>query len=173
VTEYRTPQDFRAALETRPTEIAISSGRTALPVSSHGVAHADDLDAAAIEIKDRLKVADHALPKRSSAHSRRPFAVAVAAVGSTAYNRVAMAIPHKLVTELLGLPDEERGALAVLLLRSLEPDDGDELTGKEWEEIWGAEIDRRMHEVTEGSVELIDGDQVAAEVRAMLDAPMP
>lgn len=84
-----------------------------------------------------------------------------------------MAIPHKLVTELLELPDTERGAVVALLLRSLEPDDGDELIGTEWEATWAAEIDRRMREVTEGSVELIDGDQVAAEVRAMLDAPTP
>ncbi len=93
--------------------------------------------------------------------------------GATAYNRLAMAIPQKLVTELLELPDEERGALAALLLHSLEPDDGDEFTGQEWEAIWATEIDRRLREVTEGSVELIDGDQVAAEVRAMLDAPIP
>jgi hypothetical protein len=85
----------------------------------------------------------------------------------------AMAIPHKLVTELLELPDEERGALVALLLRSFEPDDGDELTGEQWEEIWAAEIDRRTREVMEGRVELIDGEQVAAEIRAMLDAPVP
>lgn len=86
---------------------------------------------------------------------------------------VAMAIPQKLVSELLKLPDEERGELAALLLRSLEPDDGDELTGKEWETVWGAEIDRRMREVAEGKVELIDGDQVDAQVRAMLNARRP
>jgi len=86
---------------------------------------------------------------------------------------VAMAIPRKLVSELLELPDEDRGALAALLWRSLEPDDGDELTGKEWEAVWAEEIDRRMREVTEGKVELVDGDQVDAEIRAMLDAPIP
>lgn len=84
-----------------------------------------------------------------------------------------MALPRKLVRELLELPDEERGELAVMLLRSLEPDDGEELTGKEWEAAWAAEIDRRMREVAEGKVELIDGDQVDAEIRAMLDAPIP
>jgi hypothetical protein len=62
---------------------------------------------------------------------------------------------------------------AALLLRSLEPDDGDELTGEGWKMVWAAEIDRRMREVAEGKVELVDGDQVDAEVRAMLDAPMP
>lgn len=93
---------------------------------------------------------------------------------ATAYTQaVAMAIPRKLVTELLKLPDEDRGALAVLLWRSLEPDDGDELTGKEWEAVWAGEIERRMREVAEGKVELVDGDQVDAEIRAMLDAPMP
>jgi hypothetical protein len=30
-----------------------------------------------------------------------------------------------------------------------------------------------MREVVDGSVELIDGDQVAAEMRALLDAPRP
>ncbi|HEX2688623.1 MAG TPA: addiction module protein [Kofleriaceae bacterium] len=84
-----------------------------------------------------------------------------------------MAIPQKLVTELLELPDEERGELAALLLRSLEPDDGDELTDTEWGTVWAAEIDRRMREVTEGKVELIDGDQVDAQVRAMLNARRP
>jgi putative addiction module component (TIGR02574 family) len=84
-----------------------------------------------------------------------------------------MAFPHRLVTELLELPEEERGALVALLLRSFEPDDGEELTGQEWEAIWGTELDRRLREITEGSVEPIDGDEVAAEVRAMLDAPRP
>lgn len=30
-----------------------------------------------------------------------------------------------------------------------------------------------MREVAEGKVELVDGEQVDAEIRAMLDAPMP
>lgn len=93
---------------------------------------------------------------------------------ASAYNqRVAMAISRKLVTALLELPDEDRGTLAAMLWRSLEPDDADEVTGKEWEAVWAAEIDRRMREVEEGKVELVDGDQVDAEIRAMLDAPMP
>lgn len=98
--------------------------------------------------------------------------MAVAALA--AYNdSVAVAIPRKLVSELLELPDEERGELAVMLLRSLEPDDGDEITGKEWEAVWAAEIARRMREIAEGKVELVDGDQVDAEIRAMLDTPTP
>ena len=81
----------------------------------------------------------------------------VAAATATSYNgAVAGAITHKLVTELLGLPDEERGGAAPLLRRSLEPDGGDELAGKEWETVWAAEIDRCTREVTEGKVELVD-----------------
>jgi len=99
---------------------------------------------------------------------------AMAAAPTTSYNEiVTMAIRNELVTELLELPDEERGALAALLMRSLEPDDGNEVTGTEWEAIWAAEIERRLREVAEGKVELVDGDQVDAEIRAMLDAPMP
>lgn len=84
-----------------------------------------------------------------------------------------MGIPRKLVTELLELPDEDRGSLAALLWRSLEPDDADELVGKDWEAVWAAEIDRRLREVTEGTVELVDGEQMDAEIRAMFDAPRP
>ena len=84
-----------------------------------------------------------------------------------------MAIPRKLVTEVLELPDDERGSLAAMLLRSLEPNDADELTGEAWEAAWAAGLERRMREVVDGSVELIDGDQVAAEMRALLDAPRP
>lgn len=93
----------------------------------------------------------------------------MAAASVAAYNVRLMAVPHKLVTELLQLPDEERGALVALLLRSLEPADGDEATGQAWEAVWSTELDRRLGEVTDGTAELIDGDQVAAEMRAMLD----
>jgi hypothetical protein len=63
-------------------------------------------------------------------------------------------------------------SLNARLVRSLEPDDGDELTSKEWEAAWATEIDRRMREVAEGGSRL-DGDHVDAEIRAMLDASMP
>lgn len=91
----------------------------------------------------------------------------------TTYTEAAMALPRKLVAELLELPDEDRGALAALLWRSLEPDDGEEVTGKEWEAVWAAVIERRMREVAEGKVELVDGDQVDAEIQALIDAPVP
>lgn len=98
----------------------------------------------------------------------------MATMPATTYTEaIAMALPRKLVTELLELPDEDRGTLAVLLWRSLEPDDGEEVTGKEWEAAWATAIERRMREVAEGKVELVDGDQVDAEIQALIDAPVP
>lgn len=87
---------------------------------------------------------------------------------ATAYTWLRMAIPHELVAELLALSDEDRGALAALLLGSLEPEGGDEVVDAPWDTAWAAALERRAREVTEGHVALIDGDQVAAEVRAML-----
>ena len=76
-----------------------------------------------------------------------------------------------LIDQALKLPEEERGALATRLLRSLEPDDGDEPSAQEWEAAWSAELDRRVREIREGSVELVDGDEVLAELRDITDRP--
>jgi putative addiction module component (TIGR02574 family) len=76
-----------------------------------------------------------------------------------------------VLDQALQLPDEERGALATQLLRSLDPDDGDESAPQEWEAMWSAELDRRIREVRDGSVELIDGDEVLAELREIVDRP--
>lgn len=75
-----------------------------------------------------------------------------------------------LLTQALQLPHDERAELAMQLLRSLEPDNEGELTTDEWEAAWSAEIDRRVREVDDGRVELLDGDEVHAAVRAWLDA---
>jgi putative addiction module component (TIGR02574 family) len=69
------------------------------------------------------------------------------------------------------LPDEERGELAARLLRSLDPDDDDEPTAQEWEAAWSAELDRRVREIRDGSVELVDGDDVLAELREIAERP--
>jgi hypothetical protein len=47
-----------------------------------------------------------------------------------------------LLDQALKLPEEERGELATRLLRSLEPDDGDEPGAQEWEVAWSAELDQ-------------------------------
>jgi len=76
-----------------------------------------------------------------------------------------------LLDQALQLPDEERGALATRLLRSLEPDDGDEPGAQEWETLWSAELDHRVREIREGNVELVDGDDVLAELREITERP--
>lgn len=54
-----------------------------------------------------------------------------------------------------------RARLAEMLLVSLEEED-------EFEAAWGAEIERRVREIDAGEVELIPGEQVRAELRALL-----
>jgi hypothetical protein len=76
-----------------------------------------------------------------------------------------------VAAQALDLPDDQRGELAALLLRSLEPDDGDELTASQWEAEWSAELARRVEEIRAGSVELVDGDTVLEELSEIANAP--
>jgi hypothetical protein len=76
-----------------------------------------------------------------------------------------------IVEQALDLTDDERGELAALLLRSLEPHDGEELTALEWEATWSSELARRLQEIREGRVELVDGDEVLAELSEIANAP--
>jgi len=76
-----------------------------------------------------------------------------------------------VVAQALELPDEERGELAALLLRSLEPDDGEDLSHAEWEDAWSAELDERLRQIREGTADLVDGDEVLAELRDIVDRP--
>lgn len=59
-----------------------------------------------------------------------------------------------LLTQALQLPQEERWKLVSQLLRSLEPDDGDEVTDAEWDAACADELNRRARDVEEGRVEL-------------------
>lgn len=70
-----------------------------------------------------------------------------------------------LLEQVLELPEEERNELTARLLRSLEPADSDEPSPQEWEAAWSAELDHRIREIRDGSVELVDGDAVLAELR--------
>lgn len=65
--------------------------------------------------------------------------------------------------EALQLPADERARLALDLIGSL-----DELRAEEVEELWLAESGRRALQLDAGSVELIAGEVVAAEARALL-----
>jgi putative addiction module component (TIGR02574 family) len=76
-----------------------------------------------------------------------------------------------LLDQALQLGEEERGELAARLLRSLEPDDEDSLAQSEWEAAWAAEIDRRVREIRDNRVQLVDGDEVMAELREIARRP--
>jgi hypothetical protein len=82
-----------------------------------------------------------------------------------------MAAYDVLLDQALQLSDEERGKLAARLLQSLDPDDDDDLSPEQWDDVWFAELDQRVREVREGAVELIDGDEMLAELDAIANRP--
>lgn len=83
-----------------------------------------------------------------------------------------MAASFKTIAKwALELTDDERGELAAILLRSLEPDDAHELTASQWSAAWSAELDQRVEEIRAGRVELVDGDEVLAELSEIANAP--
>lgn len=65
----------------------------------------------------------------------------------------------EMKSELLGLPREERVELLDALASSLE---GDE----EVEQAWKHEVERRLDDIRAGKTELIDNDEVFADLRA-------
>ena len=82
-----------------------------------------------------------------------------------------MAAFDAVLDQALQLPDEERGKLAARLLESLGPEDGDELSSDEWDAEWSAELARRVREVREGSVALVDSDEMLAEMDGIARRP--
>jgi putative addiction module component (TIGR02574 family) len=82
-----------------------------------------------------------------------------------------MAAYDVLLDQALQLSDEERGKLAARLFKSLDPDDDDELSPEQWDAAWSAELDRRIREVREGTVELVDGDEMLAELDEIASRP--
>jgi putative addiction module component (TIGR02574 family) len=101
--------------------------------------------------------------------STRPGGSASSAIAANPYIP-GMAAVDSLLTQALQLPEPERRELVSQLLRSLEPDDGDPVVDAEWEAAWGAELDRRSRDLEEGLVELIDGEQAHAHIRATIAA---
>ena len=64
---------------------------------------------------------------------------------------------HEILQAALALPPDERVALSVELLESLDPtDDG-------VDEAWNVEVARRIAEIERGEAELIDADEVFRE----------
>jgi putative addiction module component (TIGR02574 family) len=77
-----------------------------------------------------------------------------------------MATRAQLVEELLQLSSADRALAARDLLQSLDGE-GD---AEEAEAAWQEEVERRIHEIDQGSVELLDGPRVMREARARLQA---
>jgi putative addiction module component (TIGR02574 family) len=75
-----------------------------------------------------------------------------------------MSIKPELRRELLTLPAEEREELADELYESLI----DPSLDPDWERAWSDEIQRRITDVGENRVELIDSDDVHRDLRAEL-----
>lgn len=83
-----------------------------------------------------------------------------------------MAVVDKLLEQALQLPEKERGELAGRLL-SLESIEDDELAPDAWEAVWSEEVDRRMREVRDGKVQLVDGDAVFRAAALRIAARRP
>jgi putative addiction module component (TIGR02574 family) len=66
--------------------------------------------------------------------------------------------------EALALTLEERGHLAEELLDSVESDEG-----TEWDEEYGAEIQRRVADIDAGTADVIDSDESIANAQRLLN----
>ncbi|MCP5116003.1 MAG: addiction module protein [bacterium] len=73
------------------------------------------------------------------------------------------ALAEKLAEDALTLPDDDRAALVDVLLRSLKTP-----TGEDIDRLWAEEAERRVKEIDEGTVTLLDGHEVLQEARARL-----
>jgi putative addiction module component (TIGR02574 family) len=67
----------------------------------------------------------------------------------------------ELIREAAELPESDRAALAGAMLESLEPAPTPEVNA-----AWSKEIERRLREIDAGAVELIDWEDIRAELFA-------
>jgi len=75
-----------------------------------------------------------------------------------------MGLPaEKIIAEALELPREVRALVAERLIESLEFEEPLELSDE-----WREEIRRRCKEIDDGTVELLDGDEVFARLYASI-----
>ena len=68
----------------------------------------------------------------------------------------------ELIREAAELPDADRATLAGVMIESLDP----RPPTAEVKQAWSREIERRVREIEEGTVELIDWEDVRAELFA-------
>ena len=78
---------------------------------------------------------------------------------------MTVAAQKNLTEKALALPRKARASLAQLLIKSLN-DPEEELTPREWDRVWKAELKKRIEEVRSGKVKTIPADGVMAELRA-------
>jgi hypothetical protein len=75
----------------------------------------------------------------------------------------------ELLAAVLDLPVGERAALAVALIRSIDtPDSDPPVAHEEWEELWAAEVGRRIREWDAGEVKGVPAAQALADARRRL-----
>ena len=67
----------------------------------------------------------------------------------------------ELIREAVELPEADRATLAGVMLESLEPRPTPEVRA-----AWSREIERRVREIDEGTVELLDWQEIRAELFA-------
>lgn len=70
---------------------------------------------------------------------------------------------QRITDDLMALPMPSRAFLARILLDSLESIENQQ----DFERSWAREADERVRQVEENSVELLDGDDVLREMRAI------
>jgi hypothetical protein len=78
--------------------------------------------------------------------------------------------PDDLLERALRLPVEERRRFARALIISLDRDQDEEHDEEQADAAWRDEIGRRVQQMLDGQVEMFDGEQSHARLRAHLRA---
>lgn len=71
---------------------------------------------------------------------------------------------QQFIEVALTLPESERAEIAARLIRSLEPEGGDDVDA-----AWSAEIEKRIRSIDDGSAKLIPWDEVRQEIDGRLN----
>lgn len=73
---------------------------------------------------------------------------------------------EELLEQALRLPSDDRRRIARALYENLADEEDEDEDPAEVEAAWAEEIQRRVEEIRNGTVELIPADEVMAELRA-------
>ena len=79
-----------------------------------------------------------------------------------------MAAIEKVLQDALALSAKERSQLIDALEASLEPDDGEAISGPEWDAAWGAEIEHRLRDLDEGRAKTLTHEEFLSRLRSRL-----